>query len=90
MLYDKIMLYYPFPMYFFTSKNNLELARKIEDGLKMIIENGEFEKYIKAHETTKHLYPLDKWKDKTIYKLNNPILPKDTDFKNPKYWISFD
>jgi hypothetical protein len=90
MLYDKIMIYYPFPMYFFTSKNNLKLAKRIEDGLKKIIENGEFEEYIKNHETTKHLYPLNKWKDKTIYKLENPILPKDTDFKNPKYWISFE
>jgi len=90
MLYDKKMLYYPFPMYFFTSKSDKLLAKRIEDGLNRIIDSGEFEEYMKTHDTTKHLFPLQKWKSKTIYRLNNPILPKDTDFKNRKYWINLD
>lgn len=87
MIFDKIIIYYPFPMYFFVSKENVQLAQKIEDGLLRIIENKSFENYIQTNTITKHLFPLSKWNTKTIYEINNHLLSLDTDFHNQKFWI---
>jgi len=87
-LYQDLILYYPFPMYFFTTKNNSQLAAFIQTGLEKAIDDGSFEEYIKSHPTTEHLFPVEKWNKARFIKLNNPFLPKDLDTENPRYWIS--
>lgn len=86
-LYDKIILYYPFPMYFFVNKENKKLANKIKKGLEVMVDNGTLTEYIKNHENTKHLFPLNNWRNVTTFKLYNPFLSKDTDINNPRLWI---
>lgn len=87
MLYDKIILYYPFPVYFFVSKENEELALKIEKGLLQMIEDGSFDDHLKQNTTTKHLYPISKWHSNKIFKIPNPLLSPNTNIKDPKFWI---
>lgn len=87
MIYDNIIIYYPFPMYFFVSKENKLLAKRIKEGLNILINNGEFLKNLKTDITTKHIFPLSTWQNKTIYSIPNHLLSKDTDYKNTKYWI---
>ena len=36
----KLMLHYPFPLFFFVNKNNPDLAKRLEQGLSKLIENG--------------------------------------------------
>ncbi|PHR72654.1 MAG: hypothetical protein COA66_05205 [Arcobacter sp.] len=86
-VYKKIILYYPFPMYFFFNKNNQGLKDRIEKGLRIMIENGSFDNYLKTSKNTKNLFPLDKWMNVKIFKLKNPYLPKDSDINNEKLWI---
>jgi len=87
-LYQELILYYPFPMYFFTSTKNSKLAGFLKTGLEKAIDDGSFEEYIKSHPTTEHLFPLDKWINARFLKLDNPFLPKDFDTNSPRYWIS--
>jgi hypothetical protein len=87
-LYQDLILHYPFPMYFFTSVKNSHLASFIEKGLEKAIDDGSFEQYMKSHPTTKHLFPIEKWKSSRFIKLDNPFLPEGLDTENPKYWIS--
>lgn len=87
LIYDKIIIYYPFPMYFFVSKENKELAKKIENGLLKLIENGTFEQHLRNNAVTKHLFPSSNWQNKTIFEINNHLLSKSTDFHNRKFWI---
>lgn len=87
MLYDNIIIYYPFPVYFFVSKKNEELALKIENGLLRMIEDGSFDKHMQENVTTKHLFPLSKWQNSKIFKIENPFLSKETNINDSKFWL---
>lgn len=79
-------LYYPFPMYFFTSKENTELAARITQGLEQAIDNGRFESLMRSHSATKHLFPLTQWQAVHWLSIDNPTLPASATPKNPRYW----
>lgn len=85
--YDKIILHYPFAMYFYVSKKNKKLGKRIEDGLLKLIESGEFDKYLENYEMTKKLFPVSKWINRKTFVLKNPFLSKETNTKNEKFWI---
>lgn len=89
-LYDDIILYYPFPMYFFVNKNNHSLKQRIEETLFKMIEDGSFDKFIKTHKNTRDLFPLSRFKGAKIFELINPFLSKEADIKNKSLWISPD
>jgi len=85
---ENIIIYYPFPMYFFTKKENTTLINNLKKGLEVAIDDGSFDDYIQNHITTKHLFPLTKWNDKVIIELKNPFLSEETDYKNTRYWLN--
>lgn len=87
MLYRKLIIYYPFPMYFFVTPQRGELAARIEQGLQQAISDGSFERYMREHPTTSHLFPLKRWMNTTTILLENPQLPKDTPVDDERYWI---
>lgn len=86
-LYNRFIFYYPFPMYFFVNKNNSELAKRIEAGLEMAIDNGDFDLYMKQSQVTRHLFPIDNWINVQYISMKNPLLPSNTDTNNARYWI---
>ncbi|MER2492484.1 hypothetical protein [Catenovulum sediminis] len=85
--YEKIVLHYPFAVYFFTPKSKETLAAWIEDGLNAMIENGEFLRHMQSHLLTAHIFPLEQSADVRYINIPNPSLPEDTDWKNKKYWF---
>ncbi|OPX55201.1 hypothetical protein SAMN02745127_02218 [Oceanospirillum multiglobuliferum] len=85
--FDKRLIYYPFPMYFFTSRNNIALAKRIEEGLNIMIETGEFDAYMAQHLVTRHLFPFSQWAKRVAIQLPNPELPDDTNITDKKYWL---
>ena len=87
-IYDELMLYYPFAMYFFVNKNNQQLADKLKRGLEIAIDDGSFESHMKQHPVTQHLFPLDKWIGNRMIKIPNPYLSEKTDINNSRYWIT--
>lgn len=86
-LYKKIILYYPFPMYFFLNKKSITLKNRVEKGLLKLIEDKSFERYLRSSQNTKNLFPLSSWMNVKIFKLANPYLSKETDINNAKFWI---
>lgn len=87
-IYDKIIIAYKFPMYFFTNKKNTTLAKRIEKGLMIAVDNGSLLEFIKMHPVTSPIFPLSKYKDSLIFEVNNPYLPKLTPVSNKKLWIN--
>lgn len=85
-IYPYTGLYYPFPMYFFTSKENAELASRIAQGLEKAIDNGRFEALMREHPATQHLYPLEQWQDVNWIPISNSTLPDSANPTNPRYW----
>jgi len=86
-MYEDMIVYYPFPMYFFVSKENKALANRIEQGLLKLIESKKFDEYIQNHEVTKHLFPIENWINKKTFVLENPFMNKDEKYFNSKFWI---
>ena len=39
---DNVMLFYPLPVYFFVTKSRPELAKKLEKGINLALEDGSF------------------------------------------------
>ncbi len=85
--YDKIIIAYKFPMYFFTNKENKDLAERIELGLLRAIDDGSFIEFIKTHPSTQNIFPLEKYKNSNIIHIDNPYLPELTPVNNKKLWI---
>ncbi|MCW8107382.1 transporter substrate-binding domain-containing protein [Alteromonas ponticola] len=85
---EKMILHYPFTIYFYTSKDNEALAKRIEAGLEKMIDEGTLLEYMKKHPSTAHLFPLEQYKNATFIELNNPELAENTPVKNSRYWLS--
>lgn len=68
----ELMLYYPFPVYFFINKENTELARVLSNGLSKAKNNGEMKRIFMQHhgDMIKSLG----LQDRTIIKLRNTNL----------------
>jgi hypothetical protein len=82
---ENIVLYYPWPYYFFTSKTNETLANRIEVGIERMIDDGSFEaiflKYNRA--------PIEKAKlnERRLIPLTNPFLPDKTPLDRAELWF---
>lgn len=84
---ESILLYYPFPVYFFTVKTEegKKLAMRLEYGLKQLIGDGTFDKvFEKYHRNIFKGYNL---KQRTRIEIKNPFLPDSVPFENKKYWL---
>jgi hypothetical protein len=82
-----ILLVYPNPFYFFVNKSNTELAKNIEKGLRIAIEDGSFEQYFMNDPTVKDVIANANLKNRVAIKLQNPTLPKMTPLDDKSLWF---
>lgn len=88
--YDRIIIRYPLPMYFFVGKHNQALQERIELGLSRLLASGELAHIIQNHPTTKDAFPLSRLKQALIFDLTNPKLPTQTPLENEALWLKID
>ena len=86
--YKGLLLHYPFAVYFFTNKENQELANWIEEGLNILVHDGRFLSFMQSHPLTMDAFPLTEGENVRYISLSNPILPADTDYLNETYWFT--
>jgi len=80
-----ILLYYPWPKYFFTSMKNPVLAERIELGMKMMIEDGTFEEmFLRYHKKDIERVKL---KSRKLFKIHNPLLPSTAPLDQKEMWF---
>ena len=84
-LIDELMLHYNFPVYYFAEKNNTGLAKRLERGLLTALDDGSL---MKTHKMSKHLFPLEQWKDKRYFELSNEVLGSELSLKNEQFWLN--
>ncbi|WP_416308585.1 hypothetical protein [Neptunicella sp. SCSIO 80796] len=79
------MLYYRTAIYYFVKKGNVRLAHDIEKGLRTLISDGRFDKFL--FEFPEHQAALEaaNMPERIIYQLDNPYLPKLTP-NDPELW----
>lgn len=82
----RLMLYYPLPRYFYVARNAEGdiLARRIEDGLLKLMQNGEFERRYQGY---KHLVlaGLD-LSGRHVFRIANPTLSPETPLAHKQWW----
>ena len=80
-----LVLHYPWPYYFFTSKQNKNLAMRIEAGLERMIKDGSFDRiFDKYNAEAIQKSELDK---RHLIRLNNPFLPENTPLDRQELWF---
>ncbi|WP_019029131.1 hypothetical protein [Colwellia piezophila] len=70
--YQDLIIQYPLSMHFFVNSNNKLLADRLNLGLQRLFKSGSYFKYMKDHPLTHHAFPLSKFKNSRVIKLDNP------------------
>ena len=83
---QKILLVYPFAMFFFTSRTNKELAKILENGFRKAYEDGSFNKYFYSHPYIKKMFKQANMDNRVRIDIPNPLLTPETLSIPNKYW----
>jgi hypothetical protein len=81
-----LLLYYPTPGYIFTNKNNQKLADRLERGFRIALKDGSFDRLFYGHPDIKEALERANLKDRRIFELKNPLLPKETPLNDKSLW----
>jgi len=85
---DKVMLFYPHPVYFFIGKHRPELAAQLERGMKIALEDGSFKKlFLDHHQGMINEAQLE---NRTLIVLKNPAVPQYTPQIDTSWWLPKD
>lgn len=87
---EKIMLIYRMPFYFFTTKDNKKIAADIELGLNRAIADGSFDRVFFNDPMIKSVIEKANLKDRKVFKLSNPALPKETPLERKELWLDIE
>ncbi|MCX4026174.1 amino acid ABC transporter substrate-binding protein [Endozoicomonas sp. SM1973] len=81
----KLLLYYPWPKFFYVAPTNIKLAARIEAGFRALIDNGTheiwFQKYNQAAIEKANL------RTRRLFKLKNPLLPASVPLDQDNLWF---
>lgn len=85
---DRILLYYPLPTYFWfhDSSDGRLMARRVEEGLRLMIKSGSYRKIFDKH-YSKVIRELD-LKNRVLIKIPNPFLPSSVPFDRKELWFN--
>jgi hypothetical protein len=85
--YDRILVAYKFPMYFFVNKTKSQLAKRIGQGLIKALDEGSFMGLMRTQSTTKSAFPLSQYRSSIVFHIENPFLPPETPINISKLWL---
>lgn len=83
-----LLLYIPLPTYFFVSPQKPELAKRIEAGLQLMINNGSFEQMF--NDEFSELIDNANLTKRRIFRITNPNLSPQTPLDIKHYWYSLE
>jgi len=86
MVEQRLMLSYPFALYFFVNKDHQDLARRIETGLESLIADGRFDQYFFNHPRIKKALREIQSQPRRVFYLENPQLPPETPLRESHLW----
>jgi ABC-type amino acid transport substrate-binding protein len=83
----ELVLVYPAPVYFFVDSKNLQLAQRIEKGLRAMVQDGSFDRYFNNHPLiVEALTELNLNERRAIY-IHNPLLPEGASLEKNEIWM---
>lgn len=82
-----LMLYYRMPFYLFVSPTNKQLAKDLQTGFERAIAKGEFDKVFYGDKAIQDVMKKANMKNRKLFKLDNPLLSKETPIDRPELWF---
>jgi hypothetical protein len=84
---NSIILYYPLPMYFWFPKTDegRRLAARAEEGMRMMIADGTYDRIFDAYQRQK--IERLRLKERKIFRIANPFLGPETPFNDKRLWF---
>jgi len=87
---EKLIISYPLPTYFFVNKDNLALARDVENGLESAITDGTMDNFFYNSDRVRSFLKNAKLTQRRVIELNNPFLPEATPIDRDELWLTID
>ena len=82
---ENILIHYPWPYYFFVSKNNQALHKRLASGLKKMLKDGSFDAIFWKY-NGKAIEAVN-FKNRRIIEIQNYLLPKATPLHHSSLWF---
>jgi len=83
----KIMLVYPYAMYFYVKKDNQMLYDKLSQGFETAIADGSFDALFFNNQLIKDALTKTNIKNRTVIKIANPTMHPDTPIDRKALWL---
>jgi len=81
---QNILLYYPWPKFFYVSLNHPKIADRVKRGFKLIIADGTYEQWFLKY--NQEAIKQAKLSQRKLFKLNNPLLPSSVPLNQKDLW----
>jgi len=81
-----ILLIYKMDLYLYTSKQNKQLAKELEEGFNKAIADGSFDKLFYSSPQVKDIMEKANMKNRKVFYLDNPTLSKETPLDRKELW----
>lgn len=80
-----LLIYYPWPYYFFFNKSDAKLKDRVEAGIRKMMKDGSFDAIFKKYNGA----AIEKadLKHRRIIKIDNKLLPKETPLNDASLWF---
>lgn len=83
-----LLLHYPAPQYFFVNKKNNKLADRIERGLRLAINDGDFDRLFFNHPIHQDIFRKSRIDQRRIFRIRNPLLSPETPLDEKALWYT--
>lgn len=87
---EKILLVYPFAMYFFVSRDNPTLGEAIQTGFRNAIDDGSYDDLLFGHPEVRKTLQKSNLRDRTVFRLPNPNMTKETPIDDKSLWLNLE
>lgn len=81
-----MLIYYPWPYYFFFNKNETALHKRLDTGIRKMMKDGSFDAIFRKY-NGKAIEQAN-FKGRRIFRIKNDTLPKETPFDDPSLWFN--
>lgn len=87
---NRILLIYPFAMYYFVGPDNEKLATDITSGFRRAINDGSYDQLFFSHPMIKDALHYAKLEDRIVFRLENPNMSHETPVDDASLWLNID
>ncbi len=87
---ERILLVYPYALYFYVSQENTELQEVLTQGFRNAIEDGSFDQLFFSHELIKTTFEKSNFRSRKVFHIPNPNFSASAYQQNSELWLNIE